>query len=69
MGKINEQTLKEATVSLHQAVAALAIFDCHGLDCDSCPLQYEKRCAAVILSEMHTRAISEKLKEDYYDNH
>lgn len=62
MGKINEKTLKEASDKLSQAVAALVMFDCVGLDCDTCPLQYGARCAASILAEMHTQA-DKRVKE------
>ena len=68
MRKINEQTLNEASDRLYQAVAVLDSFDCYGLHCDSCPLQYRGRCAASILDEMRTQAVK-RAQEAKNDNH
>ena len=69
MRKLNEQTLKEASDRLYQAVAVLDSFDCYSLHCDSCPLQYKGRCVAHILDEMHTQAVKRLQEATENDNH
>lgn len=56
MGKINKQTLKEASDRLHIAWAVLTQFNCRGIDCEGCPMQHGERCAAVILGDMYIKA-------------
>lgn len=68
MGKINKQTLKEASDRLCIAWGMLTHFNCRGMGCDGCPMKYEERCAAVILGEMYVRA-DKRAKEAANDNH
>ena len=72
MGKINEQTLKEAADRLHIAWSVLSRFDCRRIDCDGCPLQRGPLCITIILGNMSNRAdkmLREIEEEGNHDNH
>lgn len=53
MGKINEQTLKEASNCMHRAWLELTRFSCLGIRGEACPMRYGENCVLIILSAMY----------------